>query len=202
MTKTAKQQKQNLRNGFTLVELIVALALFATVALISAGALLSVADANRKAQVLKSVMNNLNFALESMSREIRVGSNYYCNDVVEGTVPPGFASRRNCVNGGNFLAFEASDGNSDTPNDQIIYRLNNGRIEKSINGGSSFSGLTAPEVSIDDGTGLRFYVTGAPEGDSAQPKVLIILSGQAGTKDRVVTRFDIQTTVSQRSRDN
>jgi len=186
-----------MKRGFTLIEIIVALALFMTVALISAGALLSVADANRKAQVLKSVMNNLNFALESMSREIRVGSNFYCNVVLEGTTPSGITNPRNCdEGGGNFLAFLSSSGS------QIIYRLNGNLIEKSIDGGISYVGLTAPEVSIDSATGLRFYVTGALAGDNFQPRIVITLSGEAGNKDKIVTNFDIQTTISQRFRDN
>ena len=42
-------------SGFTLVEMIVAVALFAVVMLISVAALLSLVDANRKAQALQSV---------------------------------------------------------------------------------------------------------------------------------------------------
>src|SRR3989338_2524865 len=50
--------------GFTLVELIVSIGLFAIVMLISVGALLALTGANRKAQALQSVMNNLNVALD------------------------------------------------------------------------------------------------------------------------------------------
>lgn len=195
------KRKKTLK-GFTLVEIIVAMSIFTVVALIAAGALLSVADANRKAQVLKSVMNNLNFSLESMSREIRVGSTYYCNDVIEGTVPGGFSSPRNCSTGGNFLAFEKSDGDTTISSDQIIYRLNGTIIEKSINGGTTFIGLTPPEVRINETDGLRFYVTGAPQGDGKQPKLTIVVRGEAGIKNKTITDFSLQTSVSQRFRDD
>ena len=61
-------------SGFTLVEMIVAVALFAVVMLISVAALLALVDANRKAQALQSVMNNLNIALDGMVRSVRMGS--------------------------------------------------------------------------------------------------------------------------------
>lgn len=59
--------------------MIVSLGIFAVVAVIAVGALLKITDANKKAQTLKSSINNINFAMESMSREIRMGSNYYCD---------------------------------------------------------------------------------------------------------------------------
>src|SRR3990167_4918000 len=65
--------------GFTLVEMIVAVGLFSLVMLVSVGALLALTGANRKAQALQSVMNNLNIALDGMVRSIRMGSNYSCD---------------------------------------------------------------------------------------------------------------------------
>jgi len=193
---------RNSTSGFTLIEIIVAISLFTVVAFISVGALLTVADANRKAQVLKTVMNNLNFSLESMSREIRVGSTYYCNDITEGTVPGGFTIPRNCSTGGNFFAFETSGGNSGSSLDQVMYRLNGNIIEKSVDGGNNFIDLTPPELRIESSNGLRFYVTGALAGDTKQPKVTIVIKGEAGLKDKIVTDFSLQTSVSQRFRDD
>ncbi len=58
--------------------MIVSIGLFTIVALVAVGALLKIIDANKKAHTLETSINNLNFALEAMSREMRVGSNYYC----------------------------------------------------------------------------------------------------------------------------
>src|SRR3989338_1985894 len=82
---------RNTARGFTLVEMIVSVALFATVMLVSVGALLSLMGANRKAQALQSVMNNLNVALDGMVRSIRMGSNYHCG---AGT----FSATQDCQN--------------------------------------------------------------------------------------------------------
>jgi len=68
-------------HGFTLIEMIVAVGLFSIVMLVSISALLSLVDANRKAQALQSVMNNLNIAVDGMVREIREGSNYRCGSI-------------------------------------------------------------------------------------------------------------------------
>ena len=70
--------------GFTLIEMLVSVALFAIVMLIAGSTLLSLVYANRKAQALQSVMNNLNISLDDMVRNVRMGSNYRCGSQ-EGT---------------------------------------------------------------------------------------------------------------------
>ncbi|MBU0722958.1 type II secretion system GspH family protein, partial [Patescibacteria group bacterium] len=57
-------QKQNYLTGFTLVEMIVSLGLFTVILFISMQALLSMVDANHKAQSLRAAMDNLNLSLE------------------------------------------------------------------------------------------------------------------------------------------
>ena len=66
------------KSGFTLIEIIVSLALFSVVITIAVGALLILITSNRQLQNEQSVLSNLSFALDSMTREIRTGSNYYC----------------------------------------------------------------------------------------------------------------------------
>jgi len=70
--------KKSVQSGFTLVEMIVALAVFAIVAVVAVGALLKITDANKKSQTLATAINNVNYAFESITRELRVGSNYDC----------------------------------------------------------------------------------------------------------------------------
>lgn len=176
--------------GFTLIEILVSLSLFLVVMTISMGSVLSVFDANRKSESLKIVMDNLNFTLESMSREIRFGKNYHCGG---GTL----TTPLNCPNGGGTqVSFLASDGAT-----QIVYRLTGTKIEKSIDGGANFVAVTAPEVTVQS---LTFYVVGADAVpvNYLQPKVLIEIKGQAGLKSNTQTTFNLQTLVSQRVLDN
>lgn len=175
--------------GFTLVELLVAVAIFSVVMLIATGALLTMVDANRKAQALKSVMNNLSFALESVSRTIRVGSAYHCG--TGGAI----SSPQDCTSGSTYFAFESATGDLDSSADQYVYRYLGNRVERSIDGGATFAPVTAPEVVIED---LRFYVVGSPLSDSLQPKVVVTVKGYAGIATRVRSAFNLQTTITQR----
>ncbi len=72
------QARQNKKQGFTLIEMIVSLAVFSFVATIAVGALLMLIGTNKQLQDEQSVMTNLSFALDSMTREIRTGTRYYC----------------------------------------------------------------------------------------------------------------------------
>ena len=182
--------------GFSLVELMVSVNIFSVVMTVSIGALLSVIEANRKAQALTSVMNNLNFALENMSRNMRIGTNYHCSTST--AVPPNFDTTNDCSTGGVLIAFEAFNGNASISTNQIIYRFINTRIEKSSDGGATFIPITASEVTIED---MRFYVVGSSDTDTKQPRILITINGRAGISARAQTDFDLQTTISQRTLD-
>jgi prepilin-type N-terminal cleavage/methylation domain-containing protein len=180
--------KNTTQKGFTLIEIMTAVSVFLVVMTISMGAIISIFDANRKAQSAKTVMDNLNFAVETMSREIRFGTKYHCGSSGNIETP------QNCLSGDSFISFLSSD------NLQTVYRLSGSSIQKSVNGGSDYIAVTAPEISI---TSLTFYVvgaTGAP--DTLQPKTLIKISGNAGTKTNTRTAFTLQTMASQRLIDN
>lgn len=189
--------------GFTLIELLVSVAIFSAVMLIAVGALLTMTEASRKAQTLKSVMNNLNFALESMSRTIRVGTTYHCGS--SGSV----AGTQDCPQGESFFAFEKSGGSPSTATDQVVYCLgivqsatppfcsmSGTSILRSTDGGSTFIAITAAEVVIEK---LAFYTVGsAPLPDTVQPKVIMTLQGYADITSRTKTEFNLQTTIAQR----
>jgi len=190
------------KRGFTLIELIVSIGLFTVVTLVAVGSLLSIVDANKKTQSLKSIVNNLNFVIESVSKSMRVGSSYHCEDVLGQAVPPGLDTPKDCSGGGNLIAFEASGGDPDDPNDQIVYRLNGSQIERSTDGGVNFVGVTAPEVKIDEGSGFRLFVLGSAAGDNSQPKAILIIRGEVSLSKRAISKFNIQTSISQRKIDS
>ncbi len=200
------------QRGFTLVEMLVAVSLFAVVMTISVGSLLALVDANRKAQGLQSVMNNLNVALDGMVRSIRMGSNYRCGDVTPLVSQDTLSVRKNCPDGGGeLLAFEAFDNSATDSSDQWVYWVENNRLYRSTDARQNNKlALTAPEVKIDS---FRVFVTGAAEtlnadGDTVQPKVLFSIQGTAGaegsafsvigTAKKIQTTFNIQAVASQR----
>jgi len=198
-------QKILTRRGFSLIEMLVATALFSVVMIIAVGALLTVVDGNRKAQALKLAMDNLNFAVESMSRTMRVGTTYHCR--VSSTVVPEvvFSSANDCPSsGGTFVAFESFEGDTTTGSDQFVYRYvfpppdGPGRLERCLQNcgnAANYIPITAPEVNIEF---FRFYVTGTGNKDQKQPRVVITIRGSTGAKARIKTSFSLQTMVSQR----
>jgi len=72
----------NLSRGYSLVELIVSIGVFTIIAMIASGAYLIMINANREAQAITTGINNLAYALESMTHNIRTGTNYDCTGTV------------------------------------------------------------------------------------------------------------------------
>ncbi len=187
-----KLLKKKYGGGFTLVELIVSVSLFATIMVISMGTIVTVFDANKKSQTMRTVMDNLNLTVETISRTIRFGSNYHC-DITKGPPSyPALTSPLDCASGASSMQVRGSDGRV------YIYRQIGNRIARSINGSANYF-LTSSDVTI---TSLKFRVFGSPSystgGDIFQPQVIITVSGYAGTKANSKSTFSLQTTVSQR----
>lgn len=196
-----RQQKRNTTGGFLLVELIVALFLFSLVMTISVGSIIQLLDANRKTQSLKSVMNNLNLALDSMTKAIAVGRDYDCGVIADGVT--------DCeIPGDNQINFESNeDLSGDGILDTITYSFRvdaegKGYLARAMDGGTPIR-MTAPEIDI---TNLTFVVTGtAPfdSGDRQQPKVWISIQGMTREDPRGTgSTFRVQTAISQRIPDN
>jgi prepilin-type N-terminal cleavage/methylation domain-containing protein len=190
--------------GFTLIEMMVAVFVFSIVMTLATGAIFNVVAANKSSQAIKSVMDNLNSALDSMSRDIRYGTIYNC-----GNTSVDFSEPASCTEGAsndNIFAFVAKPTADNPAGDHVIYEFlenqssdHSGSIYKCI--GSTLPGncdlMTAPEVHIQN---LHFYVQGASELVSQQPQVLISISGyaMAGSNE---SYFNIETMIDQRKLD-
>lgn len=74
------KKNQELQSGFTLVELIVSMALFIIVVFITTSAFLNIANLSKKAQTTRAAMDSINIAIERMARTIRTGTGYYCTN--------------------------------------------------------------------------------------------------------------------------
>ena len=172
--------------GFTLVEMLVSISVFLVVMLVAASSLLSIIDGNNKAQSLKSAINNLNFALEDMEKNIRVGTSYN-QDLC--------STNKDCI---KFVSYKDSDNSG--ANDDVYYKLIGESIKRcvdlttnSCSSDNDYTPMTAPEVHINY---LGFYKTDPTEPEKA--RVLIVIGGFAGAKPKIQTKFNLQTTVSQR----
>lgn len=201
--KSAYPEKLQRSGGFTLVEMMVAIAVFSIVMVTAMSALLNVIDANSKARSIKTAINNISFALEGISKDMRVGTNYRCLG------PNADPLSGNCPAGSDSFSFKSSKAG----NPYIYYRYVKsgglGQIQSCVSNsldisGSSCSGiytyLTSPEVNLTD---IKFYILGnGPDGAlKQQPWAIITISGVAGWKKaKVQTTFNLQTSVSQRIR--
>jgi prepilin-type N-terminal cleavage/methylation domain-containing protein len=218
MKRLSTQQKNRYASGFSLIEVLVSLSIFAVVVTISVGSLMVLVDVNARARGTHAAMTNLSFALDSMTREMRTGSDYYC-PVNTGTgvnglnhnnaVAPNSTRVRDCSRQSFFVFNEGGKSlTENTPNNsrRIAYRLNNGAIERRLgNGdGNGSLGQATDWLAITDAnldiTRLDFYVTGstpmsAPGSDVQTPLVTMYIQGRMRNDPTRV--FDIQTSVSQ-----
>lgn len=81
--------------GFTLIELIVSVGLFALVMLVATGAYYTLISLDRRARATNQVVTSLAFAVDTMVRGVRTGTNYRClNGIVDayGNTTAGFNS--------------------------------------------------------------------------------------------------------------
>jgi prepilin-type N-terminal cleavage/methylation domain-containing protein len=186
----------NSQKGFTLIEMIIAVALFALIATFSLGSIVSIFDANRNARASKTVVDNLNLSLENMVRTIRFGTNYYCGE------------SSNQSQSGDCLSASGESSFSVTFKDptngvtkRIIYKLDTAtsRIRMSENGGSSYTDITSSDTKIQD---IKFHVLGTDASpDTVQPYVLVVIRGYVSSKPTVQSAFSVETLISQRKPD-
>lgn len=180
-----KYKTQNKKNGFTLLEMIISMGVFAVAVLIAVSSLLALTNAQRKALVFQSTQDNLRFAMEAMTRDIRTGNFYYCGANLD-DIPP-TASFKDCSSGGPSLNFTNVSGQ------RITYQNLDNRIQKSQDGGN-FQSLTSSDVGIEY---LTFYVIGSPDDDEFHPRITIVARGVSGSGSSI-SELSLQTTVSQR----
>ena len=167
--------------GLTLVELIVSIGLFAVVMVVSTGAYLSVSGANRQAQAITKANTSLAFALESMVRTIRTGTNYWCGSGSSGDCP---------YPGGNSL-FTVTPIDGFGP---VAYAYDAGLHAITANG----TVITDPFVQVNS---LRFYATGTATGDSGQPHVTIVIAGTVPGVHGGTIPFTVETGATFRGTD-
>lgn len=219
---------QYTQSGFSLVELIVALAVFSIVLTITVGALLMLVGTNQQLQGEQSMMTNLSFALDSMTREIRTGTRYYCEE------SPNYAAGggSNLFAGGNDI--DTILGSDDVTNcSGVMGAGSNLKGVAFIEGGKSVTGALGkrivyfydktdgkiyrkignetPQSIVSSGiyiSNADFFVTGAgpldpahPDDDEYQATVTIFIEAKATSTAPASSAVQVQTTITQRTLD-
>lgn len=187
-------------SGFTLVEMLVSLAVFAVVIVLNLAIVFSISNAQKKAIALQNAEDNVRFAFESMAKEIRTGRSFHCDF----SNPSSISSLpQNCPSGGvSFTFINAPAG------DTVTYQILGNQLVKSsdsnvpctLPSANNCQRITAISVEI---TRLTFIATGTGSGDGAQPKVTVIIQGQVKDKRGIGTAtLNLQTTISQAKLDS
>ena len=145
--------------GFTLIELIISVGLFAIISTLAAGGYLITIAAARHAEVETAAVDNLSFAFETMMRIVRTGSGYLCN----GSTNP--------CNPGSTFTVTGADGNT------YVFAASGGAITEQI---------TAPPASVQPATAItdpavavsafNIYMIGAGASDG-QTHVTFVITG-------------------------
>lgn len=180
-------KKYEAAKGFSLVELLVSIGIFAIVMVISVNSLLILMDANAKVQGDYAVISNVSFAIDSITRNIRTGIDQYCAGSIGDAVPlPTTAS--DCADGSVIVFTDGETG------DRTGYRLNGTSIEQKIEDGSWLQ-VTSDNVSI---TSFLFTVAGSGGGDSFQPRIRFLIQGEVEDAGGNTTDFSLQSTITER----
>lgn len=222
MKKTAKMNSYlNQNRGFTLVELIVSLGLFAVVSTISIGSLITLIDNNRQLRNDQVVIANIGFAFDMMSRDIRQGVDYVCRTFPMSPNSQDPANRflnqdsfdmvgyenPSCITGSTSESNVYAHGVSFRPPENVLNLDDNRRVAYYFDRASNniyrrFSNNEEQSIISDSLTILNadFIVTDAepfdvgPGAANRQPTVTIYVEVQA--QDGQI--YQLQTTVTQR----
>lgn len=168
--------------GYTLIELMVAIGLFAFVMTLTSGAYLMMISFNRRAQALASGVDNLSFALETMTRSIRTGHSYNCGGLGD------------CPSGANSFVFTDVSGKS------VTYTTSTQSDGSATVGDITANGvaITSPNVNV---TGLTFVAAGTANTDAIAPNVIIRVSGTVSAGPGRTEPFTIETMAEMRGTD-
>lgn len=207
-------------SGFTLLEAMIAVGIFTVIMIVGISALLNVNSTYKKTHNFRSIIDSVNYMMEDMARNMRLGSNYYCYGAFDNPyslVSSQQTGTQNCTPSswnGLEVAIEKQGGiptnfnndGADHLEDQIVYWIDQKptdatvcELKKSTQGGQpgTFISVTPAEILLSCvESGFNVYGTNSPTENS--PRILIRLSGVVRYKN-TTTPFNIQTTAQQRT---
>jgi len=169
--------------GYSLIELMVAIGVFAMVVTMLSGTFIISLRGQGKSATAQNVADNTRYAMEVMAKEIRMGM----IKTTEGYVlnsPSDIQFRSNMPNRNGATVRFYLDGASP----QVMF-------DDDIADALAPEPITASSIAI---SALTFDVSGVSS--MSQPRIAIIMKAKsAGTAEDIATRMDLQTTISPRS---
>jgi len=159
--------------GVTLLELLVAIAIFAVVITLVVTLFTTALKGQRRAVALQNVQDNARFLLDFMVKELRMST---INSASQDS-----------------LDITRSDGV------EVTYLFSGGDLQRTVAGDAASSGTINSQEVIVTGNFFVTGITGGPGGDNLQPKITIVLKVEtSGEKGEEKAAINVQATLSQR----
>lgn len=177
--------------GFTLLEMIVSVGIFAVVIVASIGISLSIKSAQGKATNVQNVQDSIRYTLEFMTKELRQGTSYVLSDCDSSGACRKVNFLRSFVVGPSQSIWYCWDSVAG-----VVYRRVD-TVDTCLTQGLE---LTASNVKV---TAWSFYATGQISGPAdGQPRITVSIAGSSrDPRTQLQSSLILQTSVTQRARD-
>lgn len=179
-------------NGFTLIEILVAMAVFSVVVTAGINLLGSAVHNQKKVLLWQEALNNSSYVLEYISRSLRMAKKDLQGACLS-TPGDNFENPGGVASKIRFLSYRQKCQEFFLEQGQVKQRKSSD--ETSANFGFS-QPLTSKNLQVSK---LGFAISGSSQDDEFQPKVTIALGIETGHSSLGISQF--QTTVSQRDLD-
>lgn len=186
-------KKFKAEKGISLIELIVAVAIYSVLTISAVGIFKMVIDGQRNSISAQNVQENMRYALEKVSKEIRMAeiSNHGCEALF--TSATALYKVFNTADGNTKMYFKNQYG------DCVAYYLDNGRLKIMIDDGASVVDdfITPAKIEVSN---LKFYVVDDLIGalHSVQPYITMTMNVRAVGLAINEQKMKLQITVSSR----
>jgi prepilin-type N-terminal cleavage/methylation domain-containing protein len=186
-TQPSKTTNARLVGGFTLVELLVTMAIFLIVIGAATSIFVSALKGQRKALAIQEILNQTSYSLEYMSRAMRMAQ----KEVAAPSCLSQNGLNYQLTRGGKGIKFRNYSGICQE------FFLEGGQLKQLKSG--AVESLTSENFEI---TSLNLNLIGPSELDDFQPRVTIAFTIKGkGQKPEEQTEMKVQTTISQRNVD-
>lgn len=169
--------------GYSLIELMVAIGVFAMVVTVLSGMFAISLRGQGKSATAQNVGDNVRYAMEVMAKEMRMGT----IKTTEGYI----------LNSSSDIQFRSNMPNRSGAIVQFFLGASTGQImfDDDINDALPPEPITSANIAV---SALTFDVSGVSL--SSQPRITIVMrAASVGTAADIETRIDMQTTISPRS---
>lgn len=170
----SEKRKAKSQKGYSLIELLVAMGLFSIVVSIMASMFMASLRGQQKAFTAQNIADNMRYAMEIMSKEIRMGSDFNLVSATDLRFKSNMPNRN-----GATVEFTLTGG-------QILF-------DDDIANAPALTAITSTNISV---TGLNFVLY--PSG-TTQPRVLISAQASSvGTAADASSSINLETVVAPR----